>query len=50
MDADDIILRGFNSTLHQDKIEQFKALDDQVRSLTNKYVRARICSKIPEKR
>ncbi len=48
MDADDI-LRGFNSSLHQDKIEQFKALDDQVRSLTTKYVRARICSEIPSK-
>ncbi len=47
MDADDI-LRGFNSKLHQDKIEQFKALDDQVRSLTSKYVRARICSEIPQ--
>ena len=42
-------LRGFSSSLHQDKIEQFKVLDEQVRSLTNRYVRARICSEIPEK-
>ncbi len=48
IDREDI-LRGFNSNLHQDKIKQFRALDDQVRSLINKYVRARICSKIPPK-
>lgn len=47
MDADDT-LRGFNSSLHQDKIQQFKALDDHLRSLTSSYVRARVCSHIPQ--
>ena len=48
MDAEDV-LREFNSSLHQDTINQFKALDEQLRSLTSRYVRARICSQIPKK-
>ncbi len=48
MDADNV-LRSFNSNLHEDKIEQFRVLDKQVLSMTSKYVRARICSDIPEK-
>ena len=41
------VLRTFNSRIHADKIEQFQALDDSYRSLSARYVRAKICSGIP---
>lgn len=42
-------LRAFNTIEHADRIEQFRALDDQIAALTARYIRARISGRIPSR-
>lgn len=48
IDQDDV-LREFVSSVHEDRIAQFQELDDTVRDLSARHVRARICGQIPDK-
>jgi very-short-patch-repair endonuclease len=45
---DDEVLRTFVSATHEKRIEDFRMLDDHFTSLTRSYVRAGLCSKLPD--
>lgn len=47
VDSDEV-LRTFVSAEHERRIEEFRALDDRFVSLTKAYIRARLCSDLPD--
>ncbi len=46
---DEPAVRDFNLAEHTDRIERFRALDDQFARLTQQYIRAKLCGAIPPK-
>lgn len=46
---DEPAVRDFNVAEQTDRIERFRALDDQFAQLTRQYIRARLCGAIPDK-
>ncbi len=43
------VLRDFGVAEHDDRINRFRKLDDEVTALTGRYIRARLCGAIPPK-
>jgi very-short-patch-repair endonuclease len=43
----DEVLRGFVSAEHENRIRNFRALDEQFTALTRDYIRARLCKNLP---